>query len=235
MLRIDGLSVAYDHVLALRDCSLDVPQGGIVTLLGANGAGKTTMLHAIAGLVRARSGTIAFDGEPITGRAPAAIVRLGISLVPEHRQLFSEMTVEQNLVMGAYSRAAGRQINEDIAAIFELFSELAAFRQAPAAMLSGGQQQMLAIGRALMARPRLLLLDEPSLGLAPLLVDRVLTALQDINRRGVTILLVEQNALRAMPLSEWTFVLENGRIVLHGPSRDLINDHRIQASYLGTL
>jgi branched-chain amino acid transport system ATP-binding protein len=234
MLRIEGLSVAYDHVLALRDCALDVPQGAIVTLLGANGAGKTTMLHAIAGLVRPRSGTISFEGAPITGRGPAAIVRLGISLVAEHRQLFWEMSVEHNLVMGAYSRS-GRETGADIAAVFELFPELLPLRQTPAAMLSGGQQQMLAIGRALMARPRLLLLDEPSLGLAPLLVDRVLAALQDINRRGVTILLVEQSALRVMPLSEKTFVLENGRIVLHGPSREMIDDRRIQASYLGTL
>jgi branched-chain amino acid transport system ATP-binding protein len=235
MLRIDNLSVAYDSVLALRGCSLEVPLGTIVTLLGANGAGKTTMLHAIAGLVGARSGTIMWDSTPITGSAPASIVRLGISLVPEHRQLFWAMSVADNLVMGAYSRHSGHETERDIAGVFELFPELEPLRRTAAAMLSGGQQQMLAIGRALMARPRLLLLDEPSLGLAPLLVDRVLAALQDINRSGVTILLVEQNALRTMPLSERTYVLENGRIVLHGSSRELIDDPRIQTSYLGTL
>jgi branched-chain amino acid transport system ATP-binding protein len=232
MLSVDDISVSYGHVDALRGCSLAVPDGGIVTLLGANGAGKTTALHAIAGIVKVRSGTIAFDGRRILGLDPAAVVRLGISLVPEHRQLFPAMTVQENLLLGAYSRGMTR---DGLDAVYTLFPELTPLRESPAAMLSGGQQQMLAIGRGLMARPRLLLLDEPSLGLAPMLVDRVLAALQEINAGGVTILLVEQNAFRAMPLSQTTYVLENGEIAIHGPSRDLMNDARVQNSYLGTL
>jgi branched-chain amino acid transport system ATP-binding protein len=232
MLAVDGISVSYGHVDALRGCSLAVPEGSIVTLLGANGAGKTTALHAIAGIVRARSGTITFEGRRISGLDPAAIVRLGISLVPEHRQLFPAMTVQENLLLGAYTRGMAR---DGLESVYALFPELTPLRDSAAAMLSGGQQQMLAIGRGLMARPRLLLLDEPSLGLAPMLVDRVLAALQAINAGGVTILLVEQNAYRAMPLSRTTYVLENGEIAIHGLSLDLMNDARVQNSYLGTL
>ena len=232
MLTVDNISVSYGHVDALRGCSLAVPQGNIVTLLGANGAGKTTALHAIAGIVRLRSGTITFEGRRISGLDPAAVVRLGISLVPEHRQLFPAMTVQENLRLGAFTRGMAR---DGLDGVYALFPELTPLRDAPAAMLSGGQQQMLAIGRGLMARPRLLLLDEPSLGLAPMLVDRVLAALQEINAGGVTILLVEQNAYRAMPLSQTTYVLENGEIAIHGSSRELMNDARVQNSYLGTL
>ncbi len=235
MLRISDLSVAYDHAYALRSCSMEVPQGTIVTLLGANGAGKTTMLHAIAGLVKPRSGSISFEGREISRKDPSSIVSIGISLVPEHRQLFPEMTVDENLILGAYTRGMTSAVKKELDGVFELFPELTVLRTARAAMLSGGQQQMLAIGRGLMARPRVLLLDEPSLGLAPLLVDRVLSALQEINARGVTILLVEQNAFRTLPLSQTTYVLEQGNIVLQGMSRDLINDPRIQNSYLGTL
>jgi branched-chain amino acid transport system ATP-binding protein len=232
MLTVDDISVSYGHVDALRGCSLAVPEGTIVTLLGANGAGKTTALHAIAGIVRVRSGTITFDGKRISGLDPAAVVRLGVSLVPEHRQLFPAMTVQENLLLGAYTRGMAR---DGLDAVYALFPELTPLRDSPAAMLSGGQQQMLAIGRGLMARPRLLLLDEPSLGLAPMLVDRVLAALQKINASGVTILLVEQNAYRALPLSQTTYVLENGEVAIHGLSRDLMNDARVQNSYLGTL
>jgi branched-chain amino acid transport system ATP-binding protein len=232
MLSVRELSVSYGHVDALRGCSLDVPAGAIVSLLGANGAGKTTVLHAIAGLVKPGAGTITFEGRRLSARDPADVVRLGISLVPEHRQLFPAMTVAENLRLGAYTREMADGGFDDV---FALFPELMPLRDSAAAMLSGGQQQMLAIGRALMARPRLLLLDEPSLGLAPLLVDRVLAALRRINERGVTMLLVEQNAFRALPLSQTTYVLESGRIVLHGASSDLINDARVQNSYLGTL
>jgi branched-chain amino acid transport system ATP-binding protein len=232
MLSVEDLAVSYGHVEALRGCSLDVPQGGIATLLGANGAGKTTLLHAVAGLIRPRSGRISFEGRRISGRDPASIVSLGISLVPEHRQLFSAMTVAENLWLGAYSRGMRR---DGLGAVYGLFPELAERRDMPAAMLSGGQQQMLAIGRGLMAQPRLLLLDEPSLGLAPLLVDRVLDALREINARGITILLVEQNAYRAMALSQTTYVLENGAVAIHGQSADLLQDPRVQNAYLGTL
>jgi branched-chain amino acid transport system ATP-binding protein len=232
MLSVDDVSVRYGHVEALRKCSLEVPAGTIVTLLGANGAGKTTTLHAIAGLLKPYAGAITFDGKRISSRTPSQIVRMGLALVPEHRQLFPAMTVHENLRQGAYTRRMSTQGLDDVLA---LFPELAELRDSPAAMLSGGQQQMLAIGRALMARPRLLLLDEPSLGLAPLLVDRVLAALGEINARGATILLVEQNAYRVLPLSQTTYVLENGEIVLHGPSRELMGDARVQDSYLGTL
>jgi branched-chain amino acid transport system ATP-binding protein len=232
MLSVEDLAVSYGHVEALRGCSLNVPQGGIVTLLGANGAGKTTLLHAVAGLIRPLSGRISFEGNRISGRDPASIVSLGISLVPEHRQLFSAMTVAENLLLGAYSRGMRR---DGLKAVYGLFPELAERCDIPAAMLSGGQQQMLAIGRGLMAQPRLLLLDEPSLGLAPMLVDRVLDALREINARGTTILLVEQNAYRAMALSQMTYVLENGAIAIYGLSADLLHDPRVQNAYLGTL
>jgi branched-chain amino acid transport system ATP-binding protein len=232
MLLVDDISVSSGHLDALRGCSLAVPEGAIVTLLGANGAGKTTALHAVAGIVKTRRGTITFDGKRISGRDPAAVVRLGISLVPEHRQLFPDMTVQENLRLGAYTRGMTR---DGLDSVYALFPELAERRDAPAVMLSGGQQQMLAIGRGLMARPRLLLLDEPSLGLAPMLVDRVLATLQDINAGGVAILLVEQNAYRAMPLSQTTYVLENGEIAFHGLSRGLMDDARVRKSYLGTL
>jgi branched-chain amino acid transport system ATP-binding protein len=232
MLLVDDISVSYGHVDALRGCSLAVPKGAIVTLLGANGAGKTTALHAVAGFVKTRRGSITFDGKRISGLDPAAVVRLGISLVPEHRQLFPAMTVQENLLLGAYTRGMSR---DGLDSVYGLFPELAERRDAPAAMLSGGQQQMLAIGRGLMARPRLLLLDEPSLGLAPMLVDRVLATLRDINAGGMGILLVEQNAYRAMPLSRTTYVLENGEIAFHGLSRELMDDARVRKSYLGTL
>jgi branched-chain amino acid transport system ATP-binding protein len=235
MLSISGLSVAYGNVVALRDCSLEVPEGKIVTLLGANGAGKTTTLNAIAGLLKLRSGTITFEGRRISGRSPSEIVKLGISLVPEHRQLFPAMTVDENLLLGAYTLGMGRPALKERDRIFALFPELLPLREAPAAMLSGGQQQMLAIGRGLMSQPRLLLLDEPSLGLAPLMVDRVLATLQQINAAGLTILLVEQNAYRTLPLSYTSYVLENGEVVLHGLSSDMMRDSRVRDSYLGTL
>lgn len=235
MLTVSGLSVAYDNVYALRDCSLEVPAGTIVTLLGANGAGKTTALNAIAALVKRRSGTITFEGRDISGCSAAEIVRRGISLVPEHRQLFAEMTVDENLMMGAYPHGLNRAAQRERDGIYGLFPDLLPLRKARAATLSGGQQQMLTIGRALMSKPRLLLLDEPSLGLAPRMVDRMLATFKDINARGLTILLVEQNAYRTLPLSHTTYVLENGRIVLHGKSRDLMTDSRVRDSYLGTL
>lgn len=235
MLTVSGLSVAYGNVTAVRDCSLEVPEGKIVTLLGANGAGKTTTLNAIAGLLKLRSGSVTFEGRRISGRSAAEIVKRGISLVPEHRQLFPAMTVDENLLLGAYTRGMGRTALKERDQVFALFPELLPRRYAQAAMLSGGQQQMLAIGRGLMSRPRLLLLDEPSLGLAPMMVDRVLATLQQINALGLTILLVEQNAYRTLPLSHTTYVLENGEVVLHGSSWDLMRDSRVRDSYLGTL
>ena len=235
MLRVENLSVAYGPVQAVRSCSLSVPAGSIVTLLGANGAGKTTLLNTVAGFVRPRRGTVVFAGKAVSGWAPDRLVREGLSLVPEHRQLFPEMTVDENLLMGRYIHGFGVSSRRTTEEVFELFPELAEKRTSLAAMLSGGQQQMLAIGRGLMAKPKLLLLDEPSLGLAPRMIDRILDAIVAINRTGVTILLVEQNAHKTLPLSSYSYVLENGAVTVEGPSRDLINDPKIAESYLGTI
>jgi branched-chain amino acid transport system ATP-binding protein len=235
MLRIDDLSVAYGPVQAVRKCSIEVPHGSIVTLLGANGAGKSTLLNTVAGFVRPRRGAVLFDGRAVTGWAPDRLVRAGLSLVPEHRQLFPEMTVDENLLMGRYVHGFGASSRRTTEEVFELFPELAEKRSTAAGMLSGGQQQMLAMGRGLMAKPRLLLLDEPSLGLAPRMIDRILDAIEAINKAGVTILLVEQNAYKTLPLSLYSYVLENGVVAVEGPSRDLIADPKIAESYLGTI
>ncbi len=235
MLRIDGLAVSYGPIQALGGCSLTVPVGSIVTLLGANGAGKTTLLNTVAGFIRPRRGKIVFAGRNITGWASDKLVRSGLALVPEHRQLFPEMTVDENLVMGRYVHGFGATSRGITSEVFDLFPELAAKRATNAGMLSGGQQQMLAIGRGLMAKPKLLLLDEPSLGLAPLMIDRILDAIVAINKAGVTILLVEQNAYRTLPISSYSYVLENGFITMEGPSHDLIADPKVAESYLGTI
>jgi branched-chain amino acid transport system ATP-binding protein len=229
MLSVRELSVSYGHVDALRGCSLEVPAGAIVTLLGANGAGKTTVLHAIAGLVKPGAGTITFEGRPLP-RDPAAVVRLGISLVPEHRQLFPAMTVAENLRLGAYTRGMADGGFDDV---FALFPELALLRDSAAAMLSGGQQQMLAIGRALMSRPRLLLLDEPSMGLAPLMVEKIFDTVRMVSEEGVTVLLVEQNAKLALEASHRGYVMESGLITLADGARALLDNPLVRRAYLG--
>jgi branched-chain amino acid transport system ATP-binding protein len=213
--------------------SLHVPRGAIVTVLGANGAGKTTTLRAITGLLRADGGTIVYEGNRIDRLPPERIVRAGISMVPERREVFPEMTVRENLVMGAHTRRDRRAVRDDLDRIWSLFPDLRERQTQVAGSLSGGQQQMLAIGRALMARPRLMLLDEPTLGLAPLLVGRIFEVIEEINRTGVTILLVEQNADRALALSTLAYVLETGRVVLNGKSAELAADPRVRLSYLG--
>jgi branched-chain amino acid transport system ATP-binding protein len=235
MLRLEGVAASYGSIRALHDVSLEVPEGAIVTVLGANGAGKTTTLRAITGLVRPTRGAIVYEGRRIDRLAPDRIVRLGISMVPERREIFSEMTVHENLVMGAYTRHDRAAVADDLDRVVGLFPDLKERRGQTAGALSGGQQQMLAIGRAFMTRPRLMLLDEPTLGLAPLLVQRIFGAIVEINRGGVTVLLVEQNAHRALPLSSFGYVLETGRVVLSGESRALAADPRVRQSYLGEI
>lgn len=234
MLRLENVSSSYGAVKALNGCSLEVPRGAIVTLLGANGAGKTTILNCIMGLQRS-TGKIMLEDRSIADTPPDKIVSRGISLVPESRELFTEMTVDENLKMGGYSRGFSRASLSTSRDVFDLFPELAERKTALAGMLSGGQQQMLAIGRAMMARPRLLLLDEPSTGLAPLMFQRILKAVVEVNRSGVTILLVEQNAYRTLPISNFAYVIESGSIVLTGPGKDLMNDDKIRSSYLGVV
>jgi len=235
VLRLEDVRASYGSIRALRGVTVDVPAGAVVTILGANGAGKTTTLRTVTGLLRPDGGRITYEGRRIDGLAPDRIVRLGISMVPERREVFPEMTVLENLRMGAYSRRDRSAIATDLDETFTLFGDLRERRRQLAGSLSGGQQQMLAIGRALMARPRLLLLDEPTLGLAPLLVQRIFEAIGEISRSGVTILLVEQNAHRALPMSRFAYVLETGRVVVSGASRDLISDARVKQSYLGEI
>jgi branched-chain amino acid transport system ATP-binding protein len=234
MLALENVSSAYGAVTVLNACSLEVREGAIATLLGANGAGKTTTLNCVLGLQKWK-GDITFEGRSLRGWRSDSIVKAGISLVPESRELFAEMSVEDNLRMGAYIHGLPSAGSVALSPVFDLFPELADRRGAPAGMLSGGQQQMLAIGRALMARPRLLLLDEPSTGLAPLMFERILNAVVEINRQGVTILLVEQNAYRTLPISKSVYVLETGSIALSGSGDELLHDDRIRSSYLGVV
>ena len=232
MLEVRGLTTAYGNIRAIREIDLAVPEGKIVCIIGANGAGKTTLLRTIAGVLRPAAGTITFLREEITALTPAQIVRRGIVLVPEGRAILSRMTVFENLEMGAYQRRDGR-VREDIETTMERFPILKERRNLAGGSLSGGEQQMLAIARALLARPKLLLLDEPSLGLAPLVVSRIFRIIREINREGTTVLLVEQNVRQALKVSHCAYVLETGKIVHEGPSPELLNDPKIRESYLG--
>jgi branched-chain amino acid transport system ATP-binding protein len=233
LLRVDGLEVAYGDMVAVRDVSLEVHGGQIVSLVGGNGAGKTTTLRAVSGLLRPRRGRIELDGARIDGLAPAAIVARGIAHVPEGRQLFPSLTVLENLELGARTRESRRVRAASLERVFTLFPRLAERRYQLAGTLSGGEQQMTAIGRALMACPRLLMLDEPSLGLAPLVVAAIFDNLALVNRDGMTMLLVEQNVLRSLRLSHHAYVLENGVVALEGSGRALLADARVRAAYLG--
>ena len=232
MLEVRGLTTAYGNIRAIREIDLAVPEGKIVCIIGANGAGKTTLLRTIAGVLRPAAGTITFLREEITALTPAQIVRRGIVLVPEGRAILSRMTVFENLEMGAYQRRDGR-VREEIEATMERFPILKERRNLAGGSLSGGEQQMLAIARALLARPKLLLLDEPSLGLAPLVVSRIFRIIREINREGTTVLLVEQNVRQALKVSHFAYVLETGNIVHKGFSPELLNDPKIRESYLG--
>ena len=233
LLRLDGVQAGYGDLTAVRDVSLEVRTGEIVALIGSNGAGKTTTLRAICGLLPLRGGRVELDGASIAGRPPSAIVAGGIAHVPEGRQLFPTMTVLENLELGARTPESRRRRAESLDRVIALFPRLGERRGQIAGTLSGGEQQMTAIGRALMARPRLLMLDEPSLGLAPVMVTSIFENLRTINRDGVTILLVEQNVLRALRLSHRAYVLENGTITLTGPSTQLLADDTIKRAYLG--
>ena len=234
MLELRGVNVFYGAVQALREVSLRVDEGEIVTLIGANGAGKSTTLMAISGIVPPRRGEILFAGRPIHGLAPDRIVRLGLCQVPEGRRIFPELTVAENLDMGAFLRRDRQGIERDREELYELFPILHQRRLQPGGNLSGGEQQMLAISRALMARPRLLLLDEPSMGLAPLITRQIFEIIKTINReRNTTVFLVEQNANLALQTADRGYVLENGRIVLQGRAEALLNDENVQKAYLG--
>lgn len=233
MLRLAEVEVGYGQTSCLKRVSLEVREGEIVTLLGANGAGKTTTLMTISGLVAVRHGTVAFKGEPLNGIAPDEIVRRGISHVPEGRRILSRLTVVENLALGAYLRQDHQRIREDLERIYALFPVLSQRRRQLAGTLSGGEQQMLAIARGLMARPRLLLLDEPSLGLAPKLVVTIFETIRRIHQDGVTVLLVEQNAYLALQIAHRGYVLETGRIVLSDTAPRLAQNPHVKAAYLG--
>jgi branched-chain amino acid transport system ATP-binding protein len=233
LLEIDGLVAKYGRITALGGISLHVAEGEIVTLIGANGAGKTTTLRAISGLVRPSAGTVRFEGTDLRAMAPNAIVRLGIGHAPEGRRVFPRMTVRENLELGAYTRTGKAEIKADLDAVLATFPRLAERIEQKAGTMSGGEQQMLAIGRAMMARPRLLLLDEPSLGLSPLFVQTIFGVIRSINERGTTILLIEQNANQALAVASRGYVLETGRVAFEGTSSELLASEAVQAAYLG--
>lgn len=232
MLKIDNLKVNYGGIEAVKGISFDVEEGSIVTLIGANGAGKSTTLRTIAGLVTAKSGNVTFMGENITGKPAHQIVSKGITLVPEGRRVFPDLTVLENLKVGAYLR--NDKLDDDIRWVYDLFPRLEERSWQAAGTLSGGEQQMLAVGRALMSRPKLMMMDEPSLGLAPLVVKGIFDIIKEINKQGVTILLIEQNANMALHTADMGYVLETGRITLSGPGKELLKDEAVKKAYLGT-
>ena len=236
MLRIQNLKSYYGRLQALRGISLHVGKGEIVTLIGANGAGKSTILNTVAGLITQSEGKILLDGKDIRGLPPEKIVKYGVALVPEGRQLFAPMSVADNIALGAYLRhknGSKAELEQDIAMVFSLFPVLKERRKQLAGTLSGGVQQMLAIGRALMSRPRLMLLDEPSLGLAPIMAEEIFKTIIHLKQQGVTILLVEQNARMALQVAERGYVIETGQVVVQGPSADLLRNREVERAYLG--
>ena len=233
MLALSGVSASYGSVPAVGDVSIEVGEGEAVGLLGANGAGKSTTLRAISGLVRLTSGTITFFGTDIASLPPYKITALGIAHVPEGRQVFPEMTVQENLEIGAYVPRAKADRRRSLDLVFSIFPVLAERRRQLAGTMSGGEQQMLAVGRGLMLKPRLIMLDEPSLGLAPVMTDITFQKIQEIHAMGTAILLVEQNVARALTLVQRAYVLESGKVIMHGPSAELANNKQVQAAYLG--
>jgi branched-chain amino acid transport system ATP-binding protein len=236
MMRIEGLQSGYGEVTVLWGVDLVVREGEITALIGSNGAGKSTLMRTISGLVRARAGRVLWQGQEIQALAPAGILGLGIAHVPEGRRLFSAMTVEENLLMGAYLREASRaELRRDIDRVYSIFRKLEERRGQAAGTLSGGEQQMCAIGRGLMSAPKLLMIDELSLGLSPLLVEQLIEALSALNRAGLTILVVEQDVVTALEVSTSAYVMDMGKVAQHGPSRDLLRDPAVRSAYLGVL
>ena len=234
MLKIDDLKVRYGGIEAVKGISFEVPEGAIVTLIGANGAGKSTTLRTIAGLVKPASGRIHLQAEDITGMSPDKIVTRGITLVPEGRRVFPDLTVLENLKVGAYLRRNKDEIEHDLQWVYDLFPRLKERSWQAAGTLSGGEQQMLAVGRALMSRPKLIMMDEPSLGLAPIIVKGIFDIIKEINRMGVTVLLIEQNANMALKIADVGYVLETGRITLTGSGLELLRNEDVKKAYLGT-
>ena len=234
MLKIDDLKVSYGGIQAVKGISFDVPEGAIVTLIGANGAGKSTTLRSIAGLVKPEFGRIHLQAEDITGLSPDKIVSKGITLVPEGRHVFPDLTVLENLKVGAYLRRDKGEIEHDLKWVYELFPRLQERSWQAAGTLSGGEQQMLAVGRALMSRPKLIMMDEPSLGLAPIVVKGIFDIIKEINRMGVTVLLIEQNANMALKIADVGYVLETGRITLSGSGQELLRNEQVKKAYLGS-
>ena len=232
MLKIDGLQVSYGGIQAVKDISLVVPEGKIVTLIGANGAGKTTTLQTVSGLLHSRTGSIEFLGQPIQGTPAAKLVGRGLAQVPEGRRVFQQMTVEENLEMGAFTQP-GSTVAPNLEKVYDQFPRLKERRRQVAGTLSGGEQQMLAMGRALMSNPKLLMLDEPSMGLAPILVEQIFDIIRRLHQKGTTILLVEQNAQMALSVADRGYVLETGRVTLTGPGRELLADEAVKKAYLG--
>ncbi|MEJ9212145.1 ABC transporter ATP-binding protein [Bacillus smithii] len=233
MLKIEDIHVYYGNIHALKGVSLEIRQGEIVTLIGANGAGKSTLLKTISGLLKPKSGKIEYENQSIMGKPAQAIVKMGISHVPEGRRIFANMSVQENLELGAFLRKDKDEIRKDYEKVFQLFPRLQERWKQQAGTLSGGEQQMLAMGRALMARPKLLLLDEPSMGLAPLLVKTIFRIIQEINETGTTILLVEQNANMALSVADRAYVIETGKVVLSGTPEELNESDQIKHAYLG--
>ena len=233
MLKIENLSVSYGGIQALRGISLEVPDGKIVTLIGANGAGKSTTLRTITGLVKASSGSIQWNGEELLGRSIDKIVGSGIAMSPEGRRVFADMSVLENLRIGAYLRKDKAEIEKDVQWVYSLFPRLEERSWQLAGTLSGGEQQMLAVGRALMSRPKLMMLDEPSLGLAPLVVQDIFSIIREINKQGVTVLLIEQNANMALKIADLAYVLETGNITMSGTGAELLANEKVREAYLG--
>ncbi len=233
ILKVTGLNVNYGAIHAIHDVSLTVNEGEVVSLIGANGAGKTTILHTITGLTKAASGSVLLNGPELLTTEPHKIVTMGMAHVPEGRHVFAQMTVTENLEMGAYFRRDKDQVEKDLADVLRRFPRLAERSKQLAGTLSGGEQQMLAVGRALMSHPRILLLDEPSMGLSPLLVKEIFTTIEEVNREGVTILLVEQNAKMALSIASRAYVLETGNVVMEGEGKAMLRDDNVRKAYLG--